>query len=322
MNVAAPVIPPLPVPSFMSSATPSVDVGPPKSFLLYGDTGTRKTTMVGELIASGRFNRALAFDIDNGTETWAADPAIKAAVDDGRLTIIGIDSAMDADAFAKLDGGILEICGAYRDQTGTIRPNPNIPDFGFDLFLLDTVNLAQTVAVKHFLTTTFTDKGKPDTLAAWGKVGIWTDEIVRLLHNTKRFTSALVMHPMTVESKTGSVKVKPKLGGGMKDSISTIPSLVAYLAFEQHPDTGVKSLVATVGDSVTHDAKNRYRLPEKIYDFNLTDLYRTIDKITKAHAVGIATPEAPAPTPPATVGAELGLAQPSALPTIPAAVAA
>lgn len=283
MNTIAPLA--FPKPSFAAAFTPSVNIGPPKSFLLYGDTGTYKTTQVGELVASGRFRKALALDIDNGTETWAADPAIKACIDDGRIEVYNIDSAGDPEAFQKLDQAILEVCGVYRDHMGTIRPNPNIPDFGYDLVHLDTVNLAQTVAIKHFQSTTLNKNNQPDTLAAWGKVGVWTDEIVRLLHNTNRFTAAMVMHPMTVEDKTGSVKVKPKLGGGMKDSISTIPSLCAYLAFEQHPETGVKSLVATVGESVTHDAKNRYRLPSKIYDFNLTALYRQIDAMTAAHAI-------------------------------------
>ena len=279
MNAVTAIIPALPVPSFASNFTQVLDVGPPKSFLLYGDTGTRKTTMVGELVASGRFKHALVFDIDNGTEAFASDPAIMAAVHDGRITISPIDSALDPEAFQKIDAQILEVCGAYRDHLGVINPNPNIPDFGYDLVLLDTVNLAQTVAIKHFQATTFNTKGQPDTLAAWGKVGIWTDEIARLLHNTKRFTGAMVMHPMTVEDKAGGIKIKPKLGGGMKDTMSTIPSLVAYLAFEKHPDTGVESLVATLGESTLYDSKNRYRLPSKMYDFNLTNLYKQIDAL-------------------------------------------
>lgn len=286
---ALPAIPALPpMPSFAAGFTPSVNVGAPKSFLLYGDTGTRKTTMCGALVASGRFKRALVFDIDNGTEAFSGDPAIMAAVADQRIQIQPIDSALDPDAFQKIDAMILEVCGAYRDANDVIRPHPGIPDFGYDLVLLDTVNLAQTVAIKHFISTTFNSKGQPDTLAAWGKVGIWTDEIVRLLHNTTRFTAAMVMHPMTVEDKAGGIKVKPKLGGGMKDSISTIPSLVAYLAYEKHPETAVESLVATLGESVLYDSKNRYRLPSKIYDFNLVDLYATIDGLRKAPAAPVA----------------------------------
>ena len=304
MNVAVPT---LPQPSFASSFTPLKEVGPPKSFLLYGATGTRKTSMIGELVASGRFKRVLVFDFDNGTEVFANDPSALAAVEDGRISIFGIDS-LNADAFQMAEQAIFEVCGVYRDALGDLRANPNIPDFGYDLVLIDTLNLLQGVAVKHFLRTTFNEKGQPDTRGAWGKVGVWTDEIARLFQNTKRFTGAIVMHPMTEEDKTGVLKTMPKLAGAMKSSISTIPSLCVHLGFEKHPETGQTVLAATMGESESVDAKNRYRLPSKIYDFSLVDLYRTID------GRGVAAPVAAPPS--------VAAAAPPALPTIPAAVAA
>ncbi len=291
-------IPEMPLPSFASAFTPAAQVGPPKSILLYGDTGTRKTSMVGELVKAGLFHKVLFIDIDNGSEVLFNDPEVYAAVEDGRITILPID-ALAPDAFQKVDSAILEVAGVYRDPASNkLYPHPDIPDYGYDLVVLDTLNIAQDVAANHFIATTFSEKtGKPDGLAAWGRIGIWTDQIARLLHNTSRFVGIIAMHPREVEGKTGITKIKPKLSGGAKDTIATIPSVVAYLGYEKNPETNTVELTATLGQSELYDSKNRYKLPNKVHDFSLVKMYQMIDEgRTPAPAAPVAVaPSAPKP---------------------------
>ncbi len=282
------------LPSFAAFATPAEDIGFPKSFLLYGDTGTRKTTMIAELVKAGIFKRAVIIDVDNGAETLMSDPEIAALVFDpvnnpaGRIIVVAVDPVLDPQAFIKIDSTICEMAGASHPVNAAGVPeytkfvmNPNAPKLDVDLFSLDTLNVFQQVAVKHFMQYTVNQYGKPDTQNAWGEVGIYTDAVARIFQNTDRFVGAIAMHSKTDTENTGKVSVKPKLQGGTKDSIATIPSLVAHLDYEPTPEGGT-TLVATVGESDIYSSKNRYRLESKIRDFSLVTLYQAIaDKIGK-----------------------------------------
>lgn len=252
-------------PPFAMMFSKSADVGPPKSIFLYGGEGTRKTSMVGDLITirdsfgNKRFPRGLIIDIDNGTEVFAngRSPEVQQAIDDGFLNIFSIDSE-DPDAFGKLEYIINDV---------------NENDYGYDFVSLDTANVAQEVAVKHFLATTFNDKGKPDSRAAWGEVSKWTVKQFRKLHNAPHFLGILVAHSSEGTDDGGAFRIKPKFQGSAKDSVAAVSSIVAYLGFKTNPETKQSSLVATMGENEVITAKNRYMLPNEIENFDLVMLY-------------------------------------------------
>lgn len=294
---ATPVVPALPVPSFVRANAEPEEIGPPKSFLLYGDTGTKKTLAIAKLFKAGFFKKILFLDIDDGAEVLAGDPIIREALKDGRITRIQIDP-FDPNAKAQIEAMILEVAGMWRDPNGDILTNPSIPDFGYDLVFIDTMNLVHEVAIKSLLRTTYNDKGTAlDGRAAYGKLGEWDDEMVRLIHRSKRFTGGFVMHAKEVEEKSGATKIKPKLSGSFQNTISTIPSITAYLDYQKDPTSGETVLVATVGESDLYDSKNRYNLGTKIYDFDIAETYRQIyDQIGLPQPVPAttSTPVAPA----------------------------
>lgn len=268
--------PTLPAPSFAGAFEDPEDNGPPESVLLYGNTGTRKTSAIGELVKAGFFKKVLVINIDKSTEVLSNDPEVRAALHDGRITLVGIDQ-FDPTARLQIEKIILEVSGAYRDINGNILFSPHAPDFGYDLIVVDTVNLVGEVGLKHLKATTHNDRGdKLDGLKAYGKFGTWMDEMIRLIHNSDRFVGLFLSHEKTYEEKNGSNLVKPKMEGAFKDSFPSIPSMVAHLRWAKHPETGQPSLVATVGESELYSSKNRYRLPSEIYDFNLADVYRDI----------------------------------------------
>lgn len=293
----APVIPSLPVPSFVKANAEPDEVGPPKSFLLYGDTGTQKTLALSKLFKAGFFKKILFMDIDDGAEVLAGDPLIREALKDGRIVRQPYDP-FDPNTKAILEHDILEVAGMWRDPNGDLLTNPSIPDFGFDLVFIDTVNLVHEVAIKHLLRTTYNDKGTAlDGRAAYGKVAEWDDEMIRLIHRSKRFAGGFVMHAKEVEEKSGATKIKPKLSGSFQNTISTIPSITAYLDYQKDPTSNETVLVATVGESDLYDSKNRYDLGTKIYDFDIAETYRQIyDKIGLPQPVPATTsiPVAPA----------------------------
>lgn len=327
MNTVTPIVPALPRPSFHKvrkpGDAPKVVIGPPLSFLMYGDTGTQKTLSIGQAIRDGFYNRAVYLNLDKSLEIWATDPAILAAVEDERIIVEDIDQ-FDPNARMRIESIILELTGMWRRADGVILVNPNLPNFGVDLLAIDTVNLMHEIALKDFMATTYNAAGtKLDGLAAYGRVAVWMDEMIRLIHNSQRLTGAFVAHAKTVEDVTGANKIKPKLSGSFKDSFATIPSIVAYLDQEKHPESGKVVLTATVGSSDLCDSKNRYSLPDKIYDFNLSRLLATLpNKRVVTAPVVVEAPPAfdPAPEAPKAKAAPKSAPKTTATPT--AAVAA
>lgn len=261
----------MPMPSFAAALSKPKEIGSPKSIMLYGAPGTRKTTLTAELIKRPGVQRILFIDIDNGTEALVGDPEVSAALQDGRIQVLAIDSLNDGVAAAPGSSAFDQVNFVIQEVANTA--------LGYDFVVLDTLNLMQEVAIKHFLSTTTNSSGKLDSRAAWGEVSKWTDSMARMLHNSPHTTGVFIMHEKNQTEETGKISIVPKLSGGAKDSIASIPSIVVHLDFEAVGDEGGVKLVASLGDSERFVSKNRYRLPARIEDFSLLKMYELIDGV-------------------------------------------
>jgi hypothetical protein len=251
-------------PAWMQAISKDASFGMPRSILLYGEAGTRKTSLAAALVKRPNKPKVLLIDADNGSESIINDPDILAAKRDGRLDVVSIDPTQ-ADAFQKIDFIVNDVIAN---------------DYGYEFTIIDTFGIAQEVAVRHFLANTFNANGKLDTLAAWGAVGVWTDRIARGLHNAPHTTGIFILHERSDAEETGASKTKPKLSGGMRDTIASIPSIVANLSFEKAPDGESTELVARLGESDQVVSKNRYSsmLDPVMRGFDLLDLYAKLDE--------------------------------------------
>jgi hypothetical protein len=275
---APPAVPSVPMPSFAFAFSAPEQVGPPKSIMIYGEPGTWKTSIAGSYIKVPGVKRILYIDVDNGTEVFVNDPEIQAAVLDGRIQILQIDK-LHPQAFDMIDAAVKEILSQ---------------DFGYDAVVLDAMDVVQEIAVERFMATTFNDKGKLDSRAAWGEVSKWVSNIMWGLQNTTYFTGITVVHSKTEEEKTGATTIKPKFQGSIKDNVAGIPSLVAYVGFEKNAE-GKVELVAGLGKSDEYISKSRYsaKVPDRIPNFDLPKLYALINS-PAAPAVEAPTPAAAA----------------------------
>ncbi|MET4703085.1 AAA family ATPase [Frigoribacterium sp. UYMn621] len=293
----------LPKPAFAGMFQKKADVGPPRSLLLYGATGTRKTSTVGRMMVDRpEFTKMLIIDIDNGTEVFANDPEVLNLVNDEdmgmagekTINIIRIDKTSE-DAYGQLRYYLGE-----RDLvSGTFRRGAVFGQ-GYDVIVVDTANVMQEVAVQWLKSNTWNDKGKLDTRGAWGSVSEWTSDIAWAMQNDPASTGIWLAHSSEGTDEGGQYSVKPKFQGSVKDSIAAIPSVVAYLEKVKHPETGEISISATVdGDVIV--SKNRYMLPNRIENFALSGLYamlaerREVTPRAQTPSIPVATqPEAPA----------------------------
>lgn len=254
-----------PVPAWASAFATIESVGDPKSIFMYGTHGTRKTSIASSIYKVPGFNRVLHIDIDQGAETLATDPIIRAAIKDGSYNVLPINS-LEANAKAKLEGVI-------RDVTTT--------DYGYDAVILDTVDVSQDVAEEVFEEKYATSGkgGKRDGFAVYREVGAWTDKYVRMLHASPYFVGIFTAHEKeNTDEDTGFTKVQPRLSGSSKDAIGGIPSIVMRLQWQNHPETGERALIATLGEDEKLITKQRYRdlLPRQMRDITLPDLYARI----------------------------------------------
>jgi len=253
---AAPVIN-LPVPSFGAFLSKPRDVKLPKSILLYGLPGSWKTSIAASIIKVPKFKRVLFIDVDNGSEVLAQDEAFE------DIDILHVP-ALEDNAFAKLNAVIDEVCKS---------------DLGYDAVVLDTLDVAQDIAEKHFKAK---HEGNKNTFAIYGELGQWTDEIVRKLHDSNKFTAIITAHAKEQTSESGAYRIIPRLSGSSKDTIGGIPSIVAYLSFMENPESGKRHNIAVVGESDKTVTKNRYGLPQSIIDLTLPKLYGMIEELTTA----------------------------------------
>lgn len=263
-----------PTPPFAAMFAKPDEIGDPASVLLYAKPGRWKTSTAGSIVRVPKFKdaRILYLDVDQGSKVFVNDPDVYAGVQAGRINIIPINK-LDPEAFAQLQ----YFLGKY-DENGVFQRGEAFK-WGYDVVVLDTLDVAQDIAINWFMNNTVSEKtGKKDTLGAWGRVAPWTTDVMWALQNDPSAFGIVVMHSAEDVSETGMLAIKPKLGGSAKDNIGGIPDMVAYLDFEANPENKDDvRLVAHVGKSNIFTTKNRWRTPDKIVDFDMPTLFGLIE---------------------------------------------
>jgi hypothetical protein len=253
-----------PAPVWAGSFQSIEKVGDPKSIFLYGTHGTRKTSIASSIYKVPGINRVLHIDIDQGAETLATDPIIKAAIKDGSYNVLPINS-LASNAKANLERVISDVTTV---------------DYGYDAVIFDTLDVAQDVAEAVFEEkyATTGKGGKRDGFAVYREIGAWTDKYVRSLHNCPWLVGVVTAHEKENTDDEGTTRIQPRLSGSSKDAIGGIPSIVLRLAWQNHPETGARALITTMGEDEKLITKQRYRdlLPRQMRDITLPDLYSRI----------------------------------------------
>lgn len=217
----------------------------PKSFLIYGPHGTRKTSFAKSLAdvknADGtfRFPKILFIDVDDGTEVIEKSYQ-------GRIDIVAVRTA-----------------GQIRAITEDLKRT----DLGYDAVVWDTVDYAQDL-IEAELTESTTNGWE-----RWDNILAWTTGLLRTLHANPSYLGVSIAHSETKKAKTGEVREIPKLSGKSSREVGSVPSTVLYTEFDDEGEH-----ITWLGGSNKLDAKNRYGLPNSGKDLNFVKLFNLIDK--------------------------------------------
>lgn len=263
------------VPPFASMFAKFEAVSDPSSLLIYGPPGRWKTTTAGSILDVPKYANAkiLYLDIDRGSTALMNNAITRDAIKSGQIGIIQMDKRKINET-----RGMLEYFLGKRDGNGEfIEGEAFNPDYGYDVVILDTLDVAQQVSVDWLLMNTFNEKDKLDSRAAWGEVNRWTNDVMWAFQNNTHLLGIVVMHSESGTDDGGKFSIKPKLQGGAKDNIGGIPDLVAYVDFEPDPnDKNLQQLVATIGGTSIITAKNRGMLPNRVVNFDLPTFYNLL----------------------------------------------
>lgn len=264
----------------------SVEVGPPNSIAIIADPGAGKTTLGGGIIKVPGFENARVayIDVEKGTNVWALDPQIMHAVKTGQITRFSIDKTNPIKAKEQLD----KLLG-FTDETGQKQIGALFsPAFNVDVIVIDTFDTLQEIGLAYFMATTKNKDGVMDGQGAYGKLAPWTTNILWELQLGKPFGIVLSHGMEKKNKKTGIDVLTMKLNGSAKESVASIPDLVAYMGWQvDESEEGQKShLVAHMSQSPNATLKNRYGFTEPMWDFSLPRLFEAINvKIAASKAV-------------------------------------
>ena len=294
------------VPPFASMFAPIANLGNPSSMLIHAlGAGRRKTSTAISILDVPQYQdaRVLVIDIDRGTSAFANSPSAVRAAEEGRLNIIQMDKRKVNDTF-----GQLRYFLGYTDEHGEfIEGEAFNPRWGYDIVIFDTLDVAQQVSVEWHLANTYSEKDptKKNTQAAWGDVGRWTNGLMWAFQNNTDSLGIIIAHSEGATDDAGKYRIRPKLQGGAKENIDSIPDVVFYLDLEEDPADKNKAItVATTGNSQYIMAKNRSMMPSRVPNFDLPWYYNYLAEKR------------------ADVAAKAKSGKPTAVPTTPAAKAA
>jgi len=257
-----------PRPKWATAITTPKQDALPKSIYIHGMPGSRKTSTAASISqVEGVGDKVLLIDVDFGAEVLAQNPLY-----DG-IEILQIDPLDEGK-----DGSGEKVAMDAFEKINMVINDITTTDYGYTAVILDPLSIAQDVAERHFKAAyaTAANSGKQDGFKIWSELGEWTDSTVRRLHTCPYFTAIITTHSTEQKADSGAYRILPKLSGSSKESIASIPSIVMHLGFAQHPETGVRHSLATLGGSDVIQSKNRYGLPDQMVDVDMPKLYTLI----------------------------------------------
>ena len=146
---------------------------------------------------------------------------------------------------------------------------------GYGVIVIDTFDVAQNWAVKHFEEhAPLGRSGQRDGFAYWGQVKEWSEKVARVLQKSPAL-GVLVVHDKEEKTASGAITKRLNLVGSSKDVLPGIPGIVVYLERVRDGDTVTSYAYFESEDGKV--TKNRFNLPPKVANLTFPALFKFID---------------------------------------------
>lgn len=230
---------------------------PSLNILIYGDSGTGKTTLAGSADDVPEMRSVIVVDLEGGTESL-------------RSKYPNVDTVR-AQSWKEMQA-------VYNDL--------HRGGHGYNTVVVDSLTECQKFnmyTIMKELVDRKTDEGKdvdPDipSVREWGKNIEQMRKFVRAMRDLPIHTIFTCLEQEKKDEKTGAVKVKPLLSGKLADEVAAFLDVVMYYYVKEVPaqDGGEMELkrVLLTRKTAKHTAKDRSgKLPMLIADPTMSTLY-------------------------------------------------
>ncbi len=237
--------PTLPFEQFITKAS---QLNTPKTILVYGDPKRGKSWFAASAAEVAELSPVLVIDTEGGSSAIARDWK--------DVDVINVKSHEEFDSVVKT-----LISTEHKYKT----------------VIIDTLGVAMDRAEKFFGEK---PENKNNKFGKWGDLKEWVTDMTRKLHSAP-FLSILVAHAQDdKDDQTGAVKIVPLLPGSAKNTLPSIPDIIAYMGAEVD-DKGVLHRVLYLESSERLVSGNRFGLPARLVD---PSMKKIIDKINGGKA--------------------------------------
>ncbi len=237
--------PSLPFEQFITKAS---QLNTPKTILVYGDPKRGKSWFAASASEVAELSPVLVIDTEGGSSAIARDWK--------DVDVINVKSHEEFDSVVK-----------------TLINTPN----KYKTVIIDTLGVAMDRAEKFFGEK---PENKNNKFGKWGDLKEWVTDMTRKLHSAP-FLSILVAHAQDdKDDQTGAVKIVPLLPGSAKNTLPSIPDIIAYMGAEVD-DKGALHRVLYLESSERLVSGNRFGLPARLVD---PSMKKIIDQINGGNA--------------------------------------
>lgn len=232
--------PKLPFEQFITKAS---QLNTPKTILVYGDPKRGKSWFAASASEVPELSPVLVIDTEGGSSAIARDWK--------DVDVINVKSHEEFDSVVK-----------------SLISTPN----KYKTVIIDTLGVAMDRAEKSFGEK---PENRNNKFGKWGDLKDWVTDMTRKLHSAP-FLSILVAHAQDEkDDQTGAVKIVPLLPGSAKNTLPSIPDIIAYMGAESD-DKGNLHRVLYLESSDRLVSGNRFGLPGRLVD---PSIKKIIDKI-------------------------------------------
>lgn len=224
----------------------------PEFMVFYGRPGGGKSWLAASASDLPNIRKVLILDTEGSTVGTLSD------FSDDKIDIIRVDS------FVMLNA----ILDKLFDENAQHE---------YDVVILDTLDVAQDWAIKHFKEKApITKSGEKDGFWVWDQVAEWTISRVGRQLRQAKFLAIAVVHEREEKSSDGSLVKLLQLSGKAKDIWPGLPDVVAWT--ERKILDGKPQTVAYFETEDNKVTKNRFHFPPKVVGPTIPKLFEWIDK--------------------------------------------